>query len=763
MSNTRRSKTLLKTCALAVAALSAAGCPRQPTVLYVRVRSDFPAGEVRSIRADARWNRVMDGGIGQQDGGPPEFTLTEGSGAVVRRFPGTIVVAPVLVHDNVPVDITLQVVPTVGASAAFDVKARVRFARERTSVIDMFVPSLCGDPAVRDRCILRTMTEGIEYTCAGEGDDPCVALTEQTASEYRPDAGPAPVDVRTRDASTDASDAGLVIGHPSPATPAPNAVFSGVPTEFRVRVGADCGGADAVRVRFCSTMSSANSECAAGDPLASVTGSTAIASCADATVTVSAPLTLASPRSVYWSAEYLRGGVVVGSRSPWRRLHVRRVSVARAAMLTMRADLDDDGVADLVSSAPEAGQLFYLLGSQIQTSLPVAWPPIEAVSIGGEMVPPATRTYFARAIAYAGNAEGNDDIDVLVGDPGANAGRGWVHRYRWSAAGPRFNSSDALIGAAADASFGAAIAVGDFNDDGYPDALVGAPGTNMNTGAVYYYVGNNSGFTAGGSPRTTIVGAEPMALTGTSIAAGCDIDGDGVADAVIASPGALGGAGAVDVYFGNRGMRLDASSTLRLRAADGSLDGFGTNVACDGDFNADGYADVAVATRGQTSRGVVYVFRGGPTARAGMAMITGTLLTMMPGDRPGLSMAFARVSDVESSGDVLVIGEPQTSFGSAGYVKLLSNADQANPRVITASPEVFSTQFGSAVQVLGDLDGMGGDGRDEIAVGQPLMLSGFGNVDVLHFSGFPLSLTVTRRALLPAGLVNGQFGASMIR
>jgi hypothetical protein len=36
-------------------------------------------------------------------------------------------------------------------------------------------------------------------------------------------------------------------------------------------------------------------------------------------------------------------------------------------------------------------------------------------------------------------------------------------------------------------------------------------------------------------------------------------------------------------------------------------------------------------------------------------------------------------------------------------------------------------------------------------------------VDFLHFSGFSLSLTVTRRPLLPAGLVNSQFGASMIR
>lgn len=702
----------------------------------------------------------MDGGIGQQDGGAPEFALTNAAGEVVRRFPGTIVVAPTVIYDNMPVDVTLRVLPLAGEGAAFDVKARVRFARERSSVVDMFVPALCSDPAVRDRCVRRTLTEGVEYTCAGEGDDPCIPLREQTASEYRPDAGPAPVDVRALDAAPDAS---LPAGHPSLASPPPNAVYSGIPAQFRVRVGADCGDADEVRVRFCSSMTSANADCAAADSLASVVGSATISSCAAGTVSVSASLSFAVPRVFYWRSEYARSSARIGTPSPWRRVILRRVAPAQPGLLGMRADLDDDGIVDLVASAPgSGGQLYYVLGTQIQMGsamiTPTPWPPVEPVMLAGQMVPSPSSSEFGHAVAYVGNAEGNDDIDVLVGDPAANAGRGWVHRFRWAASGPRFNSADALAGSGSDLAFGQAIAAGDFDDDGYPDVLVGAPSTSSARGVVYLYRGNANGYTSGAPARTTLVTGDVMARTGSALAAGCDVNGDGVADALVSSPGANAGAGYVDLYFGQRGGSLTATPFVRIIAADRTLLGFGTTVTCDGDYNGDGYADIAIATDGLTTPGTVYVYAGSNSAQRGVNQI-GFLQALGPGDRLGVSLAFARFAEVEAGGDVLLMGEPDTTMQSPGYLKIMGRALSMSPLALPGDPAVDFTRYGAALQVLGDLDG---DGRDEIAVSQPLNFSGMGHVALVHFD----SLTMTGRAAFRSvtGVMGtDNFGSTLIR
>jgi alpha-tubulin suppressor-like RCC1 family protein len=195
-----------------------AGCARPSTTLLVRVRSDFEPGAVASVRAHVAWIDARDAAIGAVDGGAPTYELTRDDGEIVRVFPGTIVVAPRVVRADTPVDVELWVTPRAASEEPFSVRARVRFARERTSVIDLFVPSRCATGAVRERCALRTITTGVEHTCAGEGEDPCVPLVEQSATPYAPDVSAPPVDTRiidtgvnvTLDASADvAIDAGI--------------------------------------------------------------------------------------------------------------------------------------------------------------------------------------------------------------------------------------------------------------------------------------------------------------------------------------------------------------------------------------------------------------------------------------------------------------------------------------------------------------------------------------------------------------------------
>lgn len=160
--------------------------------------------------------------------------------------------------------------------------------------------------------------------------------------------------------------------------------------------------------------------------------------------------------------------------------------------------------------------------------------------------------------------------------------------------------------------FGFASASGDFDGDGWDDAAVGAPGKEVGgvalAGAVSVLYGSASGLAAAGSQQWNqdTAGVEGSAETedlfGWSVVSG-DFNGDGRDDLAIGAPGeTVGGkdfAGAVNVLYGS-GAGLSAAgdqlwhqdSTDIANKAEAS-DQFGLSVGA-GDFNGDGFADLAV-------------------------------------------------------------------------------------------------------------------------------------------------------------------------
>jgi len=111
--------------------------------------------------------------------------------------------------------------------------------------------------------------------------------------------------------------------------------------------------------------------------------------------------------------------------------------------------------------------------------------------------------------------------------------------------------------------FGASLAVGDFNGDGWSDLAIGVPGEDISgvvdTGAVEVIYGSSSGLTSSGSQFWDLNGLggvyETGAQFGFAVAAG-DFNGDGRADLAIGAPfkdvagGAVDG-GEVDVIYGS--------------------------------------------------------------------------------------------------------------------------------------------------------------------------------------------------------------------
>ena len=386
----------------------------------------------------------------------------------------------------------------------------------------------------------------------------------------------------------------------------------------------------------------------------------------------------------------------------------------------------------------------------------------------------------AAAVAPAQDFNGDGFPDLAIGVPGETIGdRLWAGAVTvlyggpggLSDAGNQFWSEDSpgIAETAEDReNFGSALTYGDFDGDGFDDLAIGVPfailGANaVAGGAVHVLYGGPAGLSASGSEFWTQDSpgvpdqAEINDRFGAALGAG-DFDGDGDDELVVGIPAEarnVNREGALQYFRGGPGGLEPLAQGFATQDSRGvadqaeELDSFAGEFAT-GDFDGDGFADLAVAVHEEwlgdlRSAGALHAFYGSPGG------LTARGLQFWHQDVPGV-LDQAEIDDrfaaTLSAGDFNGDGRDDLAIGViledlTGAVNVLyggaSGLQAAGNQVWTQdSPGIlddpdFLELFGDALAA-GDFDG---DGVADLAIGvrgedTPASLPGSGAVAVLY-------------------------------
>lgn len=314
-------------------------------------------------------------------------------------------------------------------------------------------------------------------------------------------------------------------------------------------------------------------------------------------------------------------------------------------------DTDGDGIPDIIASAPEIDTAYVYSGRDGHVLL----------TLHGE----AKGDRFGEHVSSAGDFERDGHADVIIGAPGNNVGgHGAGRAYVYSGKDGRLLLT--LTGKRRGDAFGSTVT--GYADDKHRFLVVGAPGAGPNRkGRVYVYrdLSTRPAFVIDADETGVALGYMFVSVLG-------DVDGDGVPD-IFASDWSDAnkgpGTGKAYVYSGRTGR------IIHRFTGETAGEGFGTTHSTAGDVNNDGRADLIIGSWQYSvaalSGGRAYLYDG----RTGKLLRTFT--DRIPGDTLGFDAVGAGTSDSEGRPLLLITAGWSAIHGfHSGRIFLVASGPQ---------------------------------------------------------------------------------------
>ncbi|MBI3848200.1 MAG: FG-GAP repeat protein [Planctomycetes bacterium] len=370
--------------------------------------------------------------------------------------------------------------------------------------------------------------------------------------------------------------------------------------------------------------------------------------------------------------------------------------------LAALGDLDGDGVVDLAVGAPydddgdfNRGAVWILFLRPDGTV--GSWQKISSIE-GAFAGPIQDLGGFGTSMAALSDLDGDGVPDLAVGEPQNDSrllgcgkiwilflDRGGLVRSQ-NAINPRHTSQTPALECGE--GVGTTLASpGDVNGDGVADLSFGAPWTSFNcgisdcfVGATWLYFMGRDGREVGGGRLFPEGGLSEGGRFGTAVGAVGDLDGNGVADVAAAS---------YDRGFRILLLRSDAHvrrsprvpGDVRFPGGDGA-DDFGASMAGIGDFDGDGFSDIAIGaprtSDGGPERGAIWIFHHGSPCEVGSvnaaAGVRADVLHVNDAERRAVAAIGSPIT--------IALDAPPNGPPAARYVLWLWNAPTRRPTLL---------------------------------------------------------------------------------
>lgn len=428
----------------------------------------------------------------------------------------------------------------------------------------------------------------------------------------------------------------------------------------------------------------------------------------------------------------------------------------------------------------------WLASPLVVLSLPAEAAPLHRTSSQAQAAPGTPSTIelnqagarLGKRLAAVGDMNGDGYADLVATSLGTDNGNSTrsesVHLFLGSAAGlssiPVWSYTLSNLSTSSDLRV---AAIGDVNDDGYADLLIGAPNhpgenADSNNGSVLLFLGGSQG--PASTPDFQVISGSKGAQLGSSVAGLGDVNGDGLPDFGYGAPFAESGSnnaneGFIYLHFGSTsGISTSPAWSGESNQTGGQL---GCGLSRAGDVNGDGYDDILAGAcfydNPESDEGQIRIYFGNASKPS----------TTPDWVADGDSASLFAGAVIASAGDFNADGYDDVLFGvtgsdeqqtNSGLVRLYFGSATGPEATSGWSFSYYQKDSGWAESLVGAFD-LTGDGIDDVLMGASLYDNS--NVKdagrVALFEGAPRLLSQQPLWTLDGSVSGALFGAGMAR